>query len=235
MPKTRRRLVFSRRFTLLAVAFFCATLSGAIDEKPKSKAPRPRGKPTSKPTTRPTSDPTPEPTPGTVLAERRRLTRIPHAQRTTEEIAALAGIDFLLAIGNADGPRASGLVDVVGYQPLPSDEQLPEDPPRPKPQADIGTWVGERPHFAVGELKSEQFDVRSKSHLREFPAVATWMLTEDRVLLIHAPTTPQPNWIRRDACLVIRIRADKPTIVGGTLLEALDENVRDEGPPPEDK
>ncbi len=211
---------------MLAVAFFCAAaaVAGPAD-KPKRE--RSKGKPATRPVTQP-AEQVVEAVPGSILAERRRLNRIPRSQRTVDEVAALAGIDFILAVANAEGARAAGMIDVVGYQQLPEGELLLEDPPRPFDPNTLAARIGARSRLPIGDLPVETVEVRPRVNLAEFPAVASWMTFEDRAFVVRAQEESPAGWIKKDACLVIRVRADKPTITGGTFFDVLPATV----PPP---
>lgn len=219
MPDSLRVLIPSRRLRTVAVAFLCAAVASASSgDKPRRE--RSRAKPAIKSATQPT-EPAIEPTPGSLLAERRRLNRIPRTERSVEEIAALAGIDFLIAVGNADGSRVAGLIDVVGYQQLPEGDLLWDDPPRPIDPNTLAGRISARGRIAVGELPVETVEVRPRTNLGEFPAIALWMTAEDRALVVRAPDQAPSGWVTKDACLVIRVRADKATITGGTFFDVL--------------
>ncbi len=168
--------------------------------------------------TRPTTRPAHEP----ILAARERLSRIAPAQRTLDEHALLTTIDFALALAAADGSRAASLVDVVGYQPLPLEDELPERPDKPALPAVLEQQIAARQPAQIERLTADDFDVLTRDAVRaRFAAVATWMLPEDRAVVSRPPAQPLPGWVQREACLVIRVRAGKATIVGGNLLEAL--------------
>lgn len=193
-------------------------VSGSFGDTQKRE--RSRSRPPVKPATQP-AEPVVEPTPGSILAERRRLNRIPRTQRSVEEVAALAGIDFLLAVANADGARAASLIDVVGYQQLPEGDLLWEDPPRPIDPNLLAGRISSRERVAIGELPVETVEIRPRINLGEFPAVALWMTAADRALIARASEPAPPGWVAKDACLVIRVRADKATIMGGTFFDVL--------------
>ena len=56
-----------------------------------------------------------------------------------------------------------------------------------------------------------------------FKAVAEWMLPDDFALLIHPPDPLVAGWVRRECVLVIRVRGTRATIVGGNLIEVLED------------
>jgi hypothetical protein len=171
----------------------------------------------------PAPPPRPRPTP------RRRGRPAPVQERkpepprrvSVEEIALLAAIDFTLALGRADGGRAADLVDVLGYQPLPLAGDLPEDPPALVSRDAFRTLVSARPATRYDQLPADTFVVCRREALRGlFPALAEWMLAAD-FAVVFQPDPGAPEWVRQPAGLVIRLRAGKPTILGGNLLTAL--------------
>jgi len=247
-----------RRPAVLAVAFSCALFATGQDVAPEPPATKPAE---------------------TLATVRQRLTRIKPDQRSRHEAALLATLDFVLALGDAQGPRAAARVDAVGYQALPLSGELPERPARaiargtvakdPVPgqkarggkshsrsgpaekgkdsetidsiaseagptgkasgagSGDAGTlsqMISAHLQIEVGGLPAECAAVVEREKLRdEFPAVATWMLpTEDLAVVFRpAPGERATGWLSYDACLVVRLRGDRATIVGGNLLEAL--------------
>ncbi|RMF84343.1 MAG: hypothetical protein D6744_03270 [Planctomycetota bacterium] len=54
-----------------------------------------------------------------------------------------------------------------------------------------------------------------------FPAVAAWMLPRDYALVVEPAGAGVHDWVTRRACLVIRVRGRRATIVGGNLIEVL--------------
>lgn len=194
--------VFARRPAVLTVAFLCAVVVwGQV--------------PTSMPTTTQAAE--------TVALARQRLSRIPLKERTDRDRALLAGLDFVLAMGKSDGRRAAILIDAVGYQPLPMTGELPERPALAIPASEVHKLVAGRPLTDLANLSADRIEVVAPGVLREaFPAAATWMLPQDWAVVFRPKSEDRvAHWITRDACLVIRIRADRPTILGGNLLEAL--------------
>ncbi len=159
----------------------------------------------------------------TVAQARRRLARIRPEKRTSDDHALLTALDFALAIGQADGRRAAGLLEAVGYQPLPAVGDLPEPPPKPVPGSDVEKAIAARRPMKVEDLPIAQIEVYTRKRLRPvFPAVADWMLAQDRAVVFRpAGEPPLSDWVTTEACLVVRIRADKATIAGGNLLQVL--------------
>lgn len=160
----------------------------------------------------------PSSAPSTLSDELIRLRSIqkPH----DDEIALRAALEFVAAIGDADGPRAAKIVDVVGYQPLPFTGALPDPPAPSHTPAQIQQWVTSRPKVAIGALSSGSWEALNEASGRiSFPAVTRWMLPEDHLFVFHAGG-PE-HWLTRDACVVVRTRGSRPTIVGGNLIAAL--------------
>jgi len=248
----------SRRLLLVSVAFSCAAAVEPLSAAPgsgggpdgwqataerakpsKRGAARPprrsggRATPHSQPTSAPVaaSEPAPPAGPETVGHARRRLARIPAQKRTAEENALLAALEFATAIGRADGRRAATLLEVVGYQPLPLSGDLPEPPAAVVLPADIERAIASRPPINPDDWPAEHFEVVPRSRLRAmFPAVADWMLPHDRAVVVH-PVPQAEGWVSQDACVVVRIRAGKATIMGGNLLEALGLSLERAGSP----
>lgn len=173
----------------------------------------------------------------TAAGARRRLARVRPDKRSAAEHALLAGLEFALAVGHADGSRAAKLVDAAGYQPLPLEGELPEKPAKPLLGKEVGEFVADRRPTAVDSLPLHCFQVFTREQLRgEFPAVATWMLPQDRAVVLRpAADGDVPHWITRPACLVVRIRANKATILGGNLLGVLADDAAGMLPEGEDK
>jgi hypothetical protein len=76
----------------------------------------------------------------------------------------------------------------------------------------------------VAGLPAECAAVVEREKLRdEFPAVATWMLGMEDLAVVFRPRPSEhvAGWLTHDACLVVRLRGERATIVGGNLLEAL--------------
>lgn len=188
---------------MLTVAFLCAAGVGG-----------------QMPTTAPATSQAPA---ETVALERQRLSRIPLKDRTDKDRALLAGLDFVLAIGKSDGRRAAILIDAVGYEALPLEGELPEKPDKPIPVSEIQRLVAGRPMLDLANRPSDTVEVVGPAALRaQFPAVATWMLPQDWAVVFRAtPEQRIANWITRDACIVVRIRAGRPSILGGNLFEAV--------------
>ncbi len=206
----------------------------------------------------------------TIAVARQRLMRLKPDERTRDETARLAALDFLVALGEANGPWAAARVDATGYQPLPLAGELPERPARPTPRGTIAKDTPARQKSGGGKARgrpqpparepldvavdksasetssagretvSQRISARPKIELAgwpaecvivadrqtvrsAFPAVARWMLPlEDVAVLIRPPPGPPvPGWLTQEACLVVRLRGDRATIVGGNLLEAL--------------
>ncbi len=235
----------ARRSAWLAVVFLCQAPAGA-QELPASQ---PGGE--------------------TIAGVRQRLTALKPDERTRDDTARLATLDFLVALGESNGPRAAARVDAIGYQPLPLAGDLPEQPARPIPRGTvakdtpppkkaaggkargrtpppreppddavdksaseapaaeretISARVSARPKIELAGWPAECVIVADRQAVRAaFPAVARWMLpTEDIAILVRPPPGPPvQGGLTQEACLVVRLRGDRATIVGGNLLAAL--------------
>jgi hypothetical protein len=221
---------------IVAVLFSCALASGQTPSTPKPVTTQPAATQPSPTETiaaaRSRLVPPPKPPP----PKPRRARRVrgkpapeppaepppePAKMLTDDEIALIAAFDLTIAIGRADGSRAEDLIDAVGYQPLPLKGELPEDPAKPTPRAKIVAYVQASPPSHLDELPAAGFRAVDQKALRAlFPAAAEWMLPEDRAVVIE-PAANQPNWVKQRCCLIVRLRARKPSIIGGNLLEAL--------------
>jgi hypothetical protein len=171
---------------------------------------------------RPTTQPAPQPA-ETIAAARQRLARIKSRDRSDREKALLAALDFALAVGTGDARKATSLIDAVGYQVLPLVGDLPEKPDKPLAVPAIGQLLAALPKMDIGALPASCAPVVPRATLRDqFPAVAAWMLPQDQVIVFQpAPRKPPEVWLRQPACLVVRVRAEHATIIGGNFLAAL--------------
>jgi hypothetical protein len=171
--------------------------------------------PASQPTTRPATE--------TIAAARQRLLHLRSGELARRDRARLAAMEMILAIGQANGREAGAVLDPVGYQSLPLEGDLPDKPEKPILPAAFEKQIAGRRPADLGELPVDLIQVVAPEGLREqFRAIATWMLPQDLAVVIRAPTGHSAeDWITRDACLVVRIRGEKATILGGNLLEAL--------------
>jgi hypothetical protein len=157
----------------------------------------------------------------TVLAAWRRLSKITTSPRK-EPIAMRTALEMGLAIGRADGKRAAERCEVVGYQSLPVEGDLPEQPDRPISIATIKAQLDKRPKLPIENLPADMFQIRSKDKLREqFPAAADWMLPDDVAIVVSPAKEAGGDWLTRPGCLIIRVRAGKPAVMGGNLLSVL--------------
>ncbi|MFO0837784.1 MAG: hypothetical protein U1D55_04600 [Phycisphaerae bacterium] len=162
------------------------------------------------PATRPSPD-------ETVAQALRRLAATKPEKLSRENLAWRCGLEFLVAIGPKDTGRISAVLDAVGYQPLPLDGPLPDEPARPlTAQALVEAASRLRmPNFeeySVGKL-----ELLSAKKLRpEFDAVASWMLEGDVALVVRDAARPGA----KAGCVVIRVRGRRATILGGNLLAA---------------
>ncbi len=201
MPEVRSRNGAARRSAWLVVAFCCAAAAG-------------QPPPVSLPATRPAVE--------TLAAARRRLTRTASKDRTRSDRALLAGLELALAIGRADGTAAGNLIDVVGYQSLPLAGPLPERPAKPVTVKDLSRLVAARSPVDLAHLTLDQVFVATRAELQsEFPAVAAWMLPQDLAVVFRPFPDERAGWIKQPACVVVRLRGERATVIGGNLLEAV--------------
>jgi hypothetical protein len=157
----------------------------------------------------------------TVAEALRRLGRARALDLSAQDIALRAVLEFTQALGRPDGVRAAGLVEAAGYQSLPFEGELPGRPAKPISRQTLQLAVGQLPPAKFQQLPVSAFEVRDRAGIRDlFPAVAQWMLPTDWAVLVR-PVAGFENWVRREACVVVRLRARKPVIMGGNLLEAL--------------
>ncbi len=208
---------YSRRQSWLTVAFSCAAVASGL---PGADA---------QPTTRPATE--------TIAAVRQRLAHLRPADRTNSDRALLAAFDFVLAVGTGDGRRIGSVLDPVGYQALPWTGELPERPEKPLLLPAIEKLLPTLPKADHGALPAGCAELVTRAALAaEFPAVATWMLPHDSAVILRpAPDTPAPGWLTHDACIVVRVRGERATVVGGNLLHALLVAAESAAPPAEDK
>ena len=207
----------TRRLISLAVAFFCAGAASAQS--------------------RPTSQPTTQAAPETVSAARQRLARIKSRDRSPEERALLVTLDFALAAAQSDPRRAIAVVDATGYQTLPLTGELPEKPDKPLLGAALERQLQGLPRADLARLTMDRVEIVPHEKLRDtFPAVATWMLPQDLAVVFRtAPADQVSNWLMHDACVVVRIRGEHATVLGGSLLQALAEAAEARAPEAEEK
>ena len=211
----------TRRLALLAVAFCCAAASLG------------QSRPTSQPATQRATQPAPE----TVATARARLNRIKLRDRSPGERTLLVALDFALAAAQSDPRRAALVVDAVGYQALPLAGDLPEKPDKPLLGAALEREVLGLPAADLAKLTMDRVEAVPREKLRDsFPAVAAWMLPQDVAVVFHtAPVDQVPNWLVHDACLVVRMRGERATVLGGNLLQALAEAAEARAPEAEEK
>jgi hypothetical protein len=219
MPRGGKLSTHTRRLMFLAVAFFCAGAASA------------QSQPTSQPATQPA------PAPETVLAARQRLNRIKPHDRTPAERTLLVALDFALAVTQSDPKRANAVVDATGYQTLPLAGELPEKPAKPLLAPALEREILGLPRADLARLNMDRVEIVPHEKLRDsFPAVATWMLPQDFAVVFRAaPADQVSNWLAQDACLVVRIRGERATVLGGSLLQALGDAAESRAPEAEEK
>ena len=183
----------------------------------------------SKPAPPPTTQPAVR---ETVAVAHRRLTQIPAKKLSREQIALKTTLALALAIGTSDGEGAAKLLDAVGYHALPLEGRLPERPDKPLTAGEFRECIERLSPTRVDRLPADTFEVLDRVALRkEFAAVAEWMLPQDRAVVIRPANEAGTGWVSRSCCLVVRLRARKPTVLGGNLLAALAQPTTREVPP----
>jgi hypothetical protein len=167
------------------------------------------------------SQPTTEDGGETIAIVLSRLARTRRSELSDRDIALKAGLEFVRAVGRADGQKAAGLLEVTGYQTIRIDDEVADEPgPRVAPQT-LAADVSARRPATFETLPADCVELlAAKSARSAFPAVADWMLPTDWALILK-PAPGRPDWVHREACLVIRVRGSRPTIQGGTALELL--------------
>lgn len=152
------------------------------------------------------------------------LTRIKPGDRTRDQSARRCVIQFILALATGEPEQCASLVDPVGYQPLPSDGPLPDDPAKPVFGAALREMLQLRRSPALSDASSATIRVmRGADAPDELRGAKTWMLPDDRLVLISPPDPPVAGWLKRRAFVVVRVRASRALIVGGDLLAAIGE------------
>lgn len=156
------------------------------------------------------------------LAQRAAELRASRGERRPAEIALRAGIEFVLTVAEADGRRASEAVDVVGYQVLPLEGWLPENPDPPLTRAALAERVSRLNRVGIGAARGDVVEALDRRAARaEFPAPADWMLPDDVLVAVRPLDEVSRRFVRGPACVIVRVRAGRPSIVAGTLLDAL--------------
>lgn len=163
------------------------------------------------------------PTAELTLADlRNRCAAVPRERRTPDDAALLAATDFTLALLAGDSRTIIDSVEVIGYQPLPSDDRLAPYPQKPIAAHAIAARFA-HVQTVGGVPRAVGVTVLTRDQVRErHPAAARWMLPDDRAVVIPKPTAMASGWIVQDAFLVVRMRGRRAAIVGGNLLEALE-------------
>lgn len=204
------------RLGLLALVILLLSPTVDAQNRPKKKPPA------SQPARVQPKPAAPPADPNTILGEWQRIRSLPAAQRSDRETALAAALEFVIALGESNGLKAADKIDPVGYQDLPLGGDLPEEPGRPRAAGEIEKLVAARRPVSLAELPTASFETLTREKVRQhFAAVALWMLPKDYAVLIR-PVPDHPQWIHRECCLVLRVRATRATIVGGNLLAALE-------------
>lgn len=162
----------------------------------------------------------PPPETESVEAALQRLNRIPIKKITREDAAWKAGLGFLAALSRGQIDVAAGLVDAAGFHPLPWSGELPENPEKPL----AGKVLRER----LERSARQPWTKVTMNYLRLLPrkdanqfssTIAMWMLSDSDLMLFYKP--PAENvaaGFEQPGCVVVRMRAKRAAIVGGTVL-----------------
>jgi hypothetical protein len=158
----------------------------------------------------------------TVHAAYQRLASATDERPSDEQVALRAVYALALAVGRTDGDAAAALLDATGFQALPLTGELPLDPGRPMSVADFRENIRSRQVFDAAALAAERFEAKSAEEIAgDFPAVSRWMLPRDVAVMVRPAADGSAAWVSRPCCVVVRVRAGKPAIMGGNLLEVL--------------
>ncbi|QOJ15751.1 MAG: hypothetical protein HRU75_14375 [Planctomycetia bacterium] len=153
-----------------------------------------------------------------------RLASVRSRRLTADESALRCAIEFALAVASGNEAGAARLIDATGYQPLldpaPSQPGRVPEPAPLIPAARAAEWLRQLPRCDLSGVRVGAIPLLDRRAVYEFaPFAAEWMLPSDRALLL----TPEAvgGWVADPACVVVRVRGSRATVVGGTLLEAL--------------
>lgn len=214
-------------FSILAGVVLCTPSECFAQQKSKQTAAQQDKKSKSKKKKKAASQPAsetdvaaPAPENETVAAAAQRYARIPAKKVTREDAAWRAGLSFLQALSSGGNEGAAELVDAAGYNPLPFQGELPENPDKPllgKPLRERIEKAG-RPQWS--QVTLDHFQLLKRRQANEVsPTVATWMLdSQDYMLVYRPPTSNAAAGFEKPACVIVRMRAKRPAIVGGTVL-----------------
>jgi hypothetical protein len=143
-------------------------------------------------------------------------------KRSPAEAAEYVGLHFILSVGVGDGANAAHVVDEIGYQPLPVEGPLWDDPPRAVRSADLAKLVAARPDANVHECPMSALLLLDRAGMRALsPGVADWMLPGDFALVAEPRPESIRNWVQRPGCVVVRVRGSDVKVLGGSLFDAL--------------
>jgi hypothetical protein len=223
MRVSRRRILLLAALTLTAPPLAWAQ-SSKKKNPPAKKSSRSRRTASraaaKKPASQPAAPPPkwPDESIQTVAEAVARLREVPAKNLAAADLARRAALEFSLAVGGADGTRATEWVEAVGYQMLPREGPLPEQPDRPILPEPLRTQVQARPATDVGAAELRTFELVDRESARTaLPDIARWMLPNDMLAWID-PDPRIAHWVSRREFLVIRMRGRRATIAGGSLL-----------------
>lgn len=172
------------------------------------------GTPATQPATRPIL------IPGTISQRHNELIRLKNQRLDEKELALRAALEFLIAVGSADGVAAANVLETIGFQPLPLGRTLP-NPPLPLITVEsLKKSVSARKPVPIRDLPMEAVEIVGRDRLRVLaPAMAHWMLSSDWAVILDGENAS--SIFSEPAVLIVRVRAGRPTIMGGNLLSAL--------------
>lgn len=151
-----------------------------------------------------------------------RLRSAPLRSLEKQQIALRAALEFCVALGAADAPRIEAYLDATGFHPLPTEGLLSDQTPQPLEPGALAAKLAARKPVDIAALPAalwEPLTIEDVSRL--YPAMAEWMLPSQDVVIRVQPGSPPAAWLAQPACLVVRVRGQRATVIGGSLLAAL--------------
>jgi hypothetical protein len=151
-----------------------------------------------------------------------RLSQTAPREQSRTDLALRAALEFCVAAAAADGPRAAAVIDPVGYHALPLEGRLPDQPALPVPPREIAERISRRTAFDLRSASVNAFTALSLEDAKlQFPAAGQWMLPPQDALIRIAPLEAAgAHWVTRPACLVVRLRGSRATVIAGTFFDA---------------
>ncbi len=151
-----------------------------------------------------------------------RLRSAPLRSLERRQIALRAALEFCVALGAADAQRIEAYLDATGYHPLPTEGLLADQTPQPLEPAALVIKLAARKPADIAALPAALWEPLSFEDVsRLYPAMAEWMLPSQDVVIRVQPGAAPATWLARPACLLVRVRGQRATVIGGSLLAAL--------------